>query len=151
PAVEMALLARHIQVVSLSAGAVVQRQYQPPDFVYFPHEGVVSLLAATPDGQSIEAASVGRGGAVLPILKSDVRNGLLTGVALGPMVVARIAQTHLQTVRMECHELNRSLRVCREALLLQILQNVVCGALHSVERRLSRWLLATADHGESDL
>ncbi len=51
------------------------------DHVYFPHQGVISLLATTSNGETIEVASAGREGAVCPILSSDPRDGLLTAIA----------------------------------------------------------------------
>src|ERR1051325_6662665 len=82
PQAEFALVARHLHVVSLTPGTVLQHQDHPLDYVYFPHEGLVSMLATTPEGATIEAASVGRAGAVCPLHRSDLQEGFLTAVAL---------------------------------------------------------------------
>src|SRR5262249_33543783 len=145
PPSDLAMLARHLHVVSLGPGAVLQHQDHPLDYVYFPHDGLVSLLAVTPNGQTMEVASIGRGGAVCPVFKLDVSKCFLTAVAQVGMRLSRIATAHLQVVQQESEALNRALRACREGLLLQLRQNLVCGGLHPVERRLSRWLLETAD------
>jgi CRP-like cAMP-binding protein len=150
PPAELALTARHLHVVSLPPGAVLQHQDHPLDYVYFPHEGLVSLLATTPDGGTIEAASVGRSGVVCPLHKSDVHDSFLTAVAQGAMRASRIAVGQLRTAQTESEALDQALRACREALLLQLRQNLVCGGLHAVEQRLSRWLLEAADRLESD-
>jgi CRP-like cAMP-binding protein len=150
PQPDLAVLARHLHVVTLQPGAVLQHQDQALDYVYFPHEGLVSLLAITPEGGTIEAASVGRGGAVCPLHKSGL-HGFLTAVAQAPMRVSRIAVAQLRTAQSESDALDRALRACREALLLQLRQNLVCGGLHAVEQRLSRWLLEAADRLESDI
>jgi CRP-like cAMP-binding protein len=138
-------------VVTLQPGAVLQHQDHPLDYVFFPHEGLVCLLATTPEGGTIEAASVGRAGAVCPLHKSDLHDGFLTAVAQATMRVSRIAAAHLQAAQAELESLDHALRACREALLLQLRQNLVCGGLHAVEQRLSRWLLEAADRLESDL
>jgi CRP-like cAMP-binding protein len=151
PPADLALIARHLHIVSLQPGAILQHQDHPLDYVWFPHEGLVSLLAVTPEGETVEAASVGRGGAVCPVLKSDVRDGFLTAVGQGAMRVSRIAAAQLQTAQKESEALTRVLRACREALLLQLRQNLVCGGLHPVEQRLSRWLLEAADRLELDV
>ena len=151
PPPEMALLARHLHVVSLKPGTVLQHQDHPLEHVYFPHEGLVSLLAMTPNGETVEAASVGRAGAVCPMLTSDLGEAFLTAVTQGAMRVSRISAIQLQAIESENDAVNRALRACREALLLQLRQNVVCGGLHPVERRLARWLLETADRLESDV
>jgi CRP-like cAMP-binding protein len=150
PRADLALLARHLHVVSLSPGTVLQHQDHPLDYVYFPHDGLVSLLAMTPNGDTVEAASVGCGGAVCPVLEASVGEGFLTAVALGAMRASRLAAAQLQIAQQESEALNRALRACREALLLQLRQNIVCGGLHPVEQRLARWLLEAADRLESD-
>ncbi len=151
PQADLALLARHLHVVSLAAGAILQHQDHPLDYVYFPHEGLISLLATTPDGGTIEAASVGRSGAVCPLHRSDTQDCFLTAVAQGAMRASRIAAAQLQTAQEESEALGRALRAWRHSLLLQLRQNIVCGGLHPVEQRLSRWLLEAADRLESDV
>jgi CRP-like cAMP-binding protein len=151
PPADLALVARHLHVMSVQPGAVLQHQDRPPDYVYFPHNGLVSLLATTPEGGMIEAASVGRGGAVCPVHESELRGGFLTAVAQGAMRVSRIAAAQLRTASTESEALNLALGACREALLLQLRQNLVCGGLHAVEQRLARWLLEAADRLETDI
>jgi CRP-like cAMP-binding protein len=151
PSAELALLARHLHVVALQPGAVLQHQDHPLDYVYFPHDGLVSLLAMTTNGETVEAASLGRSGAVCPIHKSDLRDSFLTAVAHGAVRASRMAASQLPVAQRECEAFDRALRACREALLLQLRQNVVCGGLHPVEQRLSRWLLESADRLESDV
>jgi len=151
PASELAPLMRHLQVVALQPGAVLHHQDHPLDYVYFPHDGLVSLLATTPDGATIEAASVGRSGAVCPVHRSDVDDCFLTAVTQSAMRASRMPAAHLQTFQTECVTLDGALRAWREALLLQMRQNIVCGGLHAVEHRLSRWLLEAADRLESDV
>jgi CRP-like cAMP-binding protein len=151
PAPDLALLARHLHVVAVQPGAVLQHQDHALDYVYFPHDGLVSLLAITPDGATVEAASVGRAGAVCPFHGSDLDAAFLTAVAQGPMRVSRMPVVQLRAAQTESEALDRALRACHEALLLQLRQNLVCGGLHAVEQRLSRWLLETADRLESDL
>jgi CRP-like cAMP-binding protein len=151
PVSELAMLTRHLHVVALQPGAVLHHQDHPLDYVYFPHDGLVSLLAMTPDGATIEAASVGRSGAVCPVHRSDVDDCFLTAVAQSAMRASRIAAAQLQIVQAECPAFDRALRAWREALLLQMRQNIVCGGLHAVEQRLARWLLESADRLETDV
>ena len=151
PQAELAVLSRHLHVVALQPGSVLQQQDRPLAFVYFPHDGLVSLLAVTPSGHTVEAASAGRAGAVCPILESDLRDSFLTAVAHGATRATRMAVAQLPGARRDCEAFARALRACREALLLQMRQSIVCGGLHSVEHRLARWLLEAADRLESDL
>jgi len=150
PLPDLAMLTRHLHVVSLKPGAVLQHQDHPLEHVYFPHDGLVSLLAMNPDGQTMEVASIGRGGATCPVLKLE-RECFHTAVAQVEMRVSRMAAAHLQVVQQESKALDCALRTCRKGLLLQFRQALVCAGLHSVEQRLSRWLLETADRLETDV
>ncbi len=142
PPSDLALLAPLLQAVTLDPGAG-QRHELPLDYVYFPHHGLVTLLATTPNGETIEMASAGRAGAVCSFLQSDPRDGML--VAQGALRASRIAVGRLQAILGESETLGRAVAACREALLLQLRHNLVCAGLHAVEQRLPRWLLEAAD------
>jgi CRP-like cAMP-binding protein len=151
PPDELAALAHHLQIVSLPTGALLRHQDAALDHVYFPHQGVVSLLATTSSGETIEVASAGRGSALYPILASEPRDGLLTVLAPGPLRASWIPAARLHTILSQGSALAGAITTCREALLLQQRQNLICGGLHPIEHRLARWLLETADRLESDL
>jgi CRP-like cAMP-binding protein len=151
PPAEFALLAHHMQVVSLPAGTVLRHQDAALDHVYFPHQGVISLLATTSTGETIEVASVGRGGAICPILATEPRDGLLTTIAHGPLRASRLPAARLHAVLPQAATIGRAMDACREALLLQLRQNLICSGLHPVEHRLARWLLETSDRLESEM
>jgi CRP-like cAMP-binding protein len=149
PPSDLALLTPSLHSVAMPSGAAPHQHELSPDYVYFPHEGLVSLLAITPDGETIEMASAGRDGAVGPFVPSDVHDSLL--VALGALRASQIATARLQLLARESDTLSRALDACRKALLLQVRHNLVCGGLHPVEQRLPRWLLEAAHRLGSDI
>ena len=61
---DFALLAPHLKDVVLEQGMVLQEQGEPIDQVYFPHDGIISLLAVMRQGDAIETATIGYEGAV---------------------------------------------------------------------------------------
>src|SRR5215469_3334543 len=93
PLSDYALLAPSLQPMAVPPGA----RPLPLGYVYFPDEGVMSLLAITPDGQTIEMASAGRQGLIAPITHSDA----ILVVALGTLRVSRISAARLQAVAAE--------------------------------------------------
>ncbi len=151
PPSDLALLAPHLQVMSVRAGTVLQRQGHPVEHVCFPHEGLVLLQATTADGGMIQAASVGRAGAVCPVLKFDVREAFLDAVALSAMRISRISLGKIDGAQREHETIDRIFRACGRALLLQLRQNVICNGHHSGEQRVARWIVETADRLESDI
>ena len=64
PPNDFSLLAPHLRDAPLEQGAVLQEQGERIDQVYFPHEGIVSLLAVMQQGDAIETATIGYEGAV---------------------------------------------------------------------------------------
>jgi CRP-like cAMP-binding protein len=58
------LLAPHLINQSLEQGLVLIEAGDEVDYVYFPHYGMLSLLAVLKDGKAIETATVGREGVV---------------------------------------------------------------------------------------
>ena len=54
----------HLTTVSLPQGDVLVEAGEEVDQVYFPHNGMLSLLAVLRDGKAVETATVGREGVV---------------------------------------------------------------------------------------
>src|SRR3954449_7095401 len=61
---DYALFRPHLSTTCFAPGAILQEQDAPVVHVYFPMSGLVSLVSIMDDGQEIEAAVVGRDGAV---------------------------------------------------------------------------------------
>jgi len=53
------LLAPHLATVSLPLGTVLREPDDEVDHVYFPHSGMLSLLAVMRDGKAVETATIG--------------------------------------------------------------------------------------------
>ena len=78
PRDDFELLAPVLTTLSLAQGIVLAEPGDEFDHVYFPHSGMLSLLAVMKDGKAIETATVGREGIVggmagLGLYKSMVR------------------------------------------------------------------------------
>ena len=59
PAKDLMLLTPHLKDVALEQGMILQEQGERIDQVYFPHDGIVSLLALMQQGNAIEIATIG--------------------------------------------------------------------------------------------
>lgn len=119
------------------------------DAVYFPLDGVVSLVTPLEDGAIVEVATVGNEGLVgVPV----VLGGTLTVRAISQ--VAGRSLTMATTAFLD--EMAHSEPVARlvqnyvQALFGQISQAAACNRLHSSEERLSRWLLMSQDRVGQD-
>jgi CRP-like cAMP-binding protein len=135
--------------VTLNVRTVLFEPGGPIDAVYFPTDGVVSLVTPLQDGDIVEVATIGNEGIVgVPLIP-------LGGLAV--RAISQVAGHGLRldaTVFLEWVERSRALETLVErytqALFGQIAQAAACNRLHSSEERLSRWLLMSQDRVGSD-
>jgi CRP-like cAMP-binding protein len=116
------------------------------DHVYFPVSGVVSLLAVTRDGVSVEVATVGREGMVgLPVFLGQ--RGRAPGCAISqiPGDGLLVDAARFETLVQGHGAFGERLRRYTNAVLIHVTQGAICNRLHSVEQRLSRWVLEMDD------
>jgi CRP-like cAMP-binding protein len=113
--------------------------------IYFPRSGAVSLVCELAGGQMIETAMIGYdsvvgGGAALDdrdaVYKAIVQIGG-TGFALDLDTARHIAR--------ESEDFRKAIIRHEQLILAQAQQSAACNATHSVEERLSRWLLRARD------
>jgi CRP-like cAMP-binding protein len=136
--------------MSFELGLVLQEPDKPVEYVYFPHQGMISLLAVMSDGQRIETATVGSEGVVGAMSGFGIRRGFTRAVVQAPLVASRISCTHFQAAVQKSEAL-KNLIVNYNELLAQIQQTAACNALHPTESRLARWLLQTRDRIDTDV
>ena len=121
------------------------------EYVYFPSEGVVSLITHMKSGEVIEVGLIGMEGMVgIPVLLGD-------DIAFEEAIV----QIEGSAMRMKSQKLKEGLKKAHNPLLTQLLlytrtlmkqvtQTAACNRLHTVEERLARWLLMCHDRVEAD-
>lgn len=143
---DFAVLEPHLDLVTLPRGKVL---FEPGDEVtttYFPcHRTMVSLLIVTRDGREVEAATIGREGAVGGIVSEGHKPAFGRAVVqIGGEALA-IATSHLEAAKEGSARFGDLFSRYADALLAQMMQSVACNALHRTEERCARWLLATHD------
>jgi CRP-like cAMP-binding protein len=149
PDVERDALMAHMRPTHLTVKTVLFDPGQTISHVYFPIDGVISLVTPLADGNIVEVATIGNEGIVgVPL------------VAGGSLAVRAISQVGGRTLRMdagtfvaELERLSAFRRLAQryvQALFGQISQAAACNRLHSNEERLSRWLLMSHDRVGTD-
>jgi CRP-like cAMP-binding protein len=115
------------------------------EHVYFPIDGVASLVISTAEGASAEVGTIGNEGMVgLPIClgDDDAPSSVyvqVPGTALG--LDARFFRGELAV----SPTLNLIMLRYAHAFFNQVAQSAACAHLHRVEQRCCRWLLMTRD------
>lgn len=139
---EYAALRSHLAPLELRVGQCLHYLGDGVEEVVFPHSGLVGISIPLRDHPGAAAALIGHDGVI----------GALAALADAPSpsnavvhVAGRASRLPAPAFR-QMLERNPSLvpRVARyaQALLAQSQQNAVCHALHPVEARICRWLLA---------
>jgi len=144
-------LAPYLTSISLPQGLVLYEAGDEVDQVYFPHYGMLSLLAVLRDGKAIETATVGREGVVGAMAGLGLYKSLVRVVVQMPLALTKIAATHFRTVTATSDVIRNQCIRYNEVLLSQARVTAACNALHPIEARFCRWLLQSADRSASDL
>ena len=130
--------------MSSEAGEAVEQ-------VYFPHAGMISLLAVMTDGQSIETATVGHEGVVGANAGFGAHVSFTRAVVQAPLTTSRLAAAEFRAITRQSEPLRALLASYAEVLLSQVQQTAACNALHAIEARLARWLLQTHVRVDGDV
>ena len=118
------------------------------DTIYFVDEGIVSAVALMHDGRSVEAYMVGREGFI----------GSTAWQIPAKTAVRYVAQMAGKSRKVEARRMremaarSQSLRVVMAtydaALQRELEQSTACNAIHTLERRFSKWLLRAHDRAD---
>lgn len=129
--------------------------YRPGDNiaqVYFPLDAsLVTYLVANDDGRDIETVLVGREGAVGGIVSS----GHLPAYCLimvkfgGPFLKATVSS--IQAAKDQSVSFRRLFARYADCLMAQMFQSSACNAIHSIEQRTAKWIVAAMDRTGEDV
>ncbi len=139
-----------MKLVDLPLGKSLYDPYVPLEHVYFPEDGVASLLTQLDNGIETEVATVGREGMVgLPAFfgVESVPGRAIWQVSGKALVLPT------KVLRRETRQggaLNDVLRLYAQGLFTQISQSASCNRRHEIVQRCSRWLLMTHDRVNGD-
>jgi len=151
PAKDFELLRPHLKPFDLVHEDLLFDAGDIMDRVYLPHSGVISLVVGLADCQVIEAAMVGRSSLVGASAALDGGIALSRGIVQVEGTASILDVKTLREVGDRSAAFRTTLIRHEQALFAQAQQSAACNASHSVEARLSRWLLQTRDLTGSDM
>lgn len=135
----------HLALVVLEYRKSLYEAARPIHHVYFPIDGVASLVITTADGASAEVGTIGSEGMVgLPVCLGDREAPSSCYVQVpgtGLVMDAGVFRNELA----RSPTLNRIMLRYAHAFFNQVAQSAACAHLHRVEQRCCRWLLMTRD------
>ena len=150
PSEDKALLAPYLTPTDLEKGRLLYDPGDDIDQVYFPNDGVISLMTLMESGAAIESATIGREGALGLMVAVAPRQSLSRAIVQAPGSALRIAAAPLHEAWTRSAALRHLVDRHNEALFGHAIQSVACNALHAVEARFCRWLLSCHDRIDSN-
>lgn len=150
PPEEFEPLRPKLKLFRLELGTTLYRPEQKIEHVYFVTRGVVSVLAALENGATVEAGVIGPEGlaGMAALLGADSTPNQALIQAEGHAL--RISTRDIRVEFRKGGKLRDSILRYMHTLFTQVAQTAACNRLHSIEQRLSRWLLLTQDRVSSD-
>ena len=145
PADEFEILGLRLKPLQMIREAVLVEAGAAPAQIVFPHGGAVSIVVNLSEGQSVEVAMTGRDGAIGGFEALGDGVSLTDAIVLFPGAASAIELADFKVVAAQSPALRGLLIRQGEGLLAQAQQTAACNAIHSVEARLSRWLLRARD------
>ena len=150
PQAEYEALAKFLVPVDLPLHQKLSDPNRPIEYVYFLNTGLISTDAMTEKGETVEVGLIGREGfAGLPALLDQPQMShvvVMQGIGEGLRIRSSIVREQFLKGGM----LQQLVHSFAYLQLVQTTQSVLCNRMHSVDERLARWLLSSADRMESE-
>jgi CRP-like cAMP-binding protein len=128
------------------AGAVLYEPGQHVDQTYFPcGSSLASFRVTFADGESVETALIGREGAVGGIVSQGRLPAFARAVVQHPGVFMRVETARLEEAKLASLAVRHLFARYADCLLAQVFQATACNAMHTIEQRTAKWLIAAMD------
>jgi len=145
PAADFEALQPHLQVVEMDRESLLVEAGAALTHVFLPHSGIVSLVVSLSEGQAVEVAMIGRDGIVGAAEALGDAISLTDAVVLCPGTASALTVADFRMLASQNVAFRDLLIRHEQALLAQAEQSAACNASHTVEERLSCWLLRAHD------
>lgn len=145
PSADFDLINPHLVKASFTRGAVLAEIGNETDLIYFPLDGMITLLFVMQDGKAIETATIGREGVLGAMAVFGPYRSKVRAVVQVPMTAVHISAPQLGAAAGASKAISLLCVHYNETLLSQARITAACNALHPIEERLCRWLLQTCE------
>ena len=150
PAAEIEALRPRLELVELVRETVLVEAGAPLTHVYLPHSGAISMMVRLSEGQTVGVATIGRDSVFDALATFGGGTSLTDAIVLLPGAASILDIADFQAAADRSVVFRTALARHEQALFAQAQQSAACNASHSVEARLSRWLLRARDLCDSE-
>jgi CRP-like cAMP-binding protein len=147
---DIAILGPELEPTPLRKDEVVFQPGEAAPYVWFPSNGIISIVALDEEGSAIEVAIIGREGMTgLPIVLGS-ESIIYASMVQVPGQGWRVATPVFRGIVERRPAIKAMMLRYVLAAMTQMGQNAACGQLHNVESRCARWLLLAHDDVDGD-
>jgi hypothetical protein len=148
---DFALLVPHLEQHRWRGADLLYNPGDDVELVHFPcGPSLVSFLVTNEDGHDVETVLVGREGAVGGIVSMGRLPAYCKIMVKFPGPFVQLPVRILQEAKAQSTTLSLLFARYADCLLAQVFQSTACNAIHSIEQRTAKWILAamerTGDH-----
>jgi CRP-like cAMP-binding protein len=145
PAADKDLLASRLRPVNLEIKRVLEKAFEPIEFVYFPENGIASVAGAAKPDQQIEIGMIGREGMTgLKVVLGDDRSPYETFVQAEGQAL-QIGSDSLRLAMKQSETMRDIMLRYVQVFMVQTAQTVLANAIALLPQKLARWLLMMED------
>jgi hypothetical protein len=148
---DFALIEAHLAHDEAAAGNLLYNPGDDVDTVHFPcGPSLASFMVPNEDGRDVETILVGREGAVGGIVSQGYLPAYtrITVKFGGPFVHLPVRK--LEAAKQKSATLRNVFARYADCLLAQIFQATACNAIHSIEQRSAKWIIAAMERTNGD-
>lgn len=140
----------HLTPVELAFQDILYESQDPIRFVYFPNNGLVSMLTTVDGDRAAEVGLIGSEGMIGVPVALGVAVSPFRAVVQGGGMAMRMKIADFRRALSESTALRQQLFVFTHLLMIQIAQTAACNRFHMTTQRMARWLLMTRDRANSN-
>jgi CRP-like cAMP-binding protein len=145
PVHERNAVLRGSEAVTCASGEVLLSANTHSDYVFFPLDAVVAMVRTVRNGQGVDVGVVGSEGMIGLDVFVDAKTQLDDAVVRSPGTVYCMRADELRRQFHRGGGLQKYLLRFTNAFLSQVAQIALCNRFHTLDARLSRWLLMIHD------
>jgi CRP-like cAMP-binding protein len=146
---ELASFRTHATTVELVVNSTLHEAGGDLDYVYFPHDGLVSLLVVMPNGSVVEAGFVGSEGAVGTISSVPARTSFTRSTVITGGTALRLPFDQFERIMKQSEAFRHLIHENNNRITERGQQIAACNLMHQLESRLCRWLLQVVDNSDN--
>jgi CRP-like cAMP-binding protein len=145
---ELDRIAPALEPVSLPRPTELEGANEEIEFVYFPTDGIASIVALDESGETVDTAMIGREGMTGLAVFLGSRQSPMRTIVQVPMTGMRL---RTQVLRQELEDggtLVALLQRHTQVVMVTMAQLILCNRQHRLDQRAARWLLQVDERVE---